>query len=177
MDGEAGIGKTTVWLAALEQAQGLGFRVLSTRATSAESVLAYTSLAALLDELDDAAFAGLPPPQRLAIDRVLLRASVDGPVTDQRAVRRGFSLLVQGLAEESPVLVAIDDLQWIDPPSRMIISFATRRLAGPIGVLATVREAPENADVGASLELRRPDSLRQIRVRPKSLGAMHAVLS
>ena len=130
VDGEAGIGKTTVWLAALEQAQEAGFRVLSTRATSAESVLAYTSLAALLDELDDAAFAGLPQPQRLAIDRVLLRASADGPVTDQRAVAAGFRVRRRGLADESPVVVAIDDLQWIDPPSRMVISSATRRLAG-----------------------------------------------
>jgi thymidylate kinase len=70
VEGAAGIGKTTVWLAALERALGAGFRVLSTRATSAESVLSYTSLAALLDELDDAAFAELPAPQRLAIDRV-----------------------------------------------------------------------------------------------------------
>ena len=73
VDGEAGIGKTTVWLAALEQAQGLGFRVLSTRATSAESVLAYTSLAALLGGVGRRRFCRLPPPQRLAIDRVLLR--------------------------------------------------------------------------------------------------------
>ncbi|HET6735465.1 ATP-binding protein [Mycobacterium sp.] len=178
VEGEAGIGKTTVWLAALEQARELGFQVLSTRATSAESVLAYTSLAALLDELDDAAFASLPPPQRLAIDRVLLRASAaDGPVTDQRAVEAAFLSIVQRLAEESPVMVAIDDLQWIDPPSKMVISSATRRLTGPIGVLATVRDAPEYADAGSSLELRRPDSNRRIRVHPLSLGATHAVLS
>lgn len=151
--------------------------MLSTRATSAESVLAYTSLAALLDELDDAAFAGLPPPQRLAIDRVLLRASVDGPMTDQRAVGAAFLSVVQRLAEESPVLVAIDDLQWIDPPSRLIISSATRRFAGPIGVLATVRDAPDSPDVGSWLELRHPDRLGHVRVQPMSLGALHAVLS
>jgi tetratricopeptide (TPR) repeat protein len=177
VEGEAGIGKTTVWLVAIDQAREAGFRVLSTRATSAESVLAYTSLAALLDELDDAAFAGLPPPQRLAIDRVLLRASADGPVTDQRAVGAAFLSVVQRLAEESPVVVAIDDLQWIDPPSRLIISSATRRFAGPIGVLATVRDAPDNPDVGSWLELRHPDRLRHVRVRPMTLGALHAVLS
>lgn len=44
-------------------------------------MLAYSSLAAMLDQLDDAAFAELPTPQRLAIDRVLLRVSADGPVT------------------------------------------------------------------------------------------------
>jgi thymidylate kinase len=60
VEGEAGIGKTTVWLAAMERAQELGFRVLSTRATSAESVLAYSSLAGLLDGLGDEVFAELP---------------------------------------------------------------------------------------------------------------------
>jgi DNA-binding CsgD family transcriptional regulator len=177
VEGEAGIGKTTVWLAALERAQENGFRVLSTRSTSAESVLAYTSLAALLDELDDAAFAELPEPQRVAIDRVLLRLSADGPVTDQRAVGAAFLSVVERLAEQSPVVVAIDDLQWLDPPSRLIISAATRRLAGPIGVLATVRDEPDYAGAAAWLELRRPDRLRRIRVGPLSLGATHAVLS
>jgi ATP/maltotriose-dependent transcriptional regulator MalT len=176
VEGEAGIGKTTVWLSALERAQEAGFRVLSTRATSAESVLAYTSLAALLNELDDAAFVGLPAPQRLAIDRVLLRVSADGPVTDQRAVGAAFLSVVDRLAEESPVVVAIDDLQWLDPPSRLIISSATRRLAGPIGVLATVRDVPDYTDVGSWLELRHPDRLRRVRVRPMTLGALHTVL-
>jgi ATP/maltotriose-dependent transcriptional regulator MalT len=176
VEGEAGIGKTTVWLSALERAQEAGFRVLSTRTTSAESVLAYTSLAALLNELDDAAFVGLPAPQRLAIDRVLLRVSADGPVTDQRAVGAAFLSVVDRLAEESPVVVAIDDLQWLDPPSRLIISSATRRLAGPIGVLATVRDVPDYTDVGSWLELRHPDRLRRVRVRPMTLGALHTVL-
>ena len=70
VEGEAGIGKTTVWLAGLERAEELGFRVLSARATSAESVLPYSGLAALLEGLDEAVFADLPPLQRLAIDRV-----------------------------------------------------------------------------------------------------------
>jgi DNA-binding CsgD family transcriptional regulator len=177
VEGEAGIGKTTVWLAALERAQRAGFQVLSTRAVQTESVLAYTSLAALLNGMDEAALAELPPPQRLAIDRVLLRTSVEGPSTNQRAVGAGFVALVQRLAEEAPVVIAIDDLQWIDPPSRTIISSATRRLTGPIGVLATVRDAPEYADAASWLELPRPDKLRRIRVRPLSLGATHAVLS
>ncbi len=74
-------------------------------------------------------------------------------------------------------MVAIDDLQWLDPPSRLIISSATRRLAGPIGVLATVRDAPDSPDVGSWVELRHPDRLRRVRVRPMTLGALHAVLS
>jgi AAA ATPase-like protein len=75
LEGEAGIGKTTVWLAARERAQEVGFRVLSTRAAATESVSAYSSLANLFDEVDEDAYSDLPPPQRLALDRVLLRAN------------------------------------------------------------------------------------------------------
>ena len=67
IEGEAGIGKTTLWLAAVEQAQARGFRVLSARAAEAESVLAYTALADLLDEVDARAWADLPSPQLLAV--------------------------------------------------------------------------------------------------------------
>src|ERR1700722_1180661 len=73
VEGEAGIGKTTVWLAGLEQARDRGFRVLSARVANAQSVLAYASLADLLNDVDPDAWADLPDPQRIAVDRVLLR--------------------------------------------------------------------------------------------------------
>ena len=119
VEGEAGIGKTTVWLAGVQRAQELGFRVLSARATSVESVLPYSGLAALLEGLDEAILSELPPLQRLSIDRVLLRvAAEDGPVTDQQVVGAGFVSIVERLAQGGSVLVAIDDLQWLDPPAR-----------------------------------------------------------
>jgi hypothetical protein len=149
VEGDAGIGKTTVWLAALERAQGAGLRVLATRAAQTESVLAYSSMADLLDGLEDDAFSELPPPQRLAIDRVLVRASADGPVTDQRAVGAAFVSVVERLAAQSAVLIAIDDLQWLDHPSRLIISSVMRRLSGPVGVLVTMRDGPEYVDAGS----------------------------
>jgi hypothetical protein len=177
VEGEAGIGKTTMWLAALERAQELGFRVLSTRAMSAESVLAYSSLAGLLHGVNDDVFAELPPPQRVAIDRVLLRVSADGPATDERAVTVAVLSVIERLAEDSPVLVAIDDLQWLDLPSAHIVSSVVRRLVGRIGVLATVRTGADTDEPGVSLELREPERVSRLRVRPLSLGALHAALS
>jgi len=73
IEGEPGIGKTTLWLAAAEQAKARGFRVLSTRAAAAESVLAYTALADMLEDVDADTWADLPGPQMLAVDQVLLR--------------------------------------------------------------------------------------------------------
>ncbi len=50
LQGEAGIGKTTLWRAALEKAASLGFEVLSARAAAAESVLAYSALSVLMEK-------------------------------------------------------------------------------------------------------------------------------
>src|SRR4030081_741955 len=72
--GEPGSGKTTLCLSAIELAEQRGFQVLSARPAQAESVLAYASLADLLSGVDASVLTGLPTPQRLAIDRVLLRA-------------------------------------------------------------------------------------------------------
>jgi ATP/maltotriose-dependent transcriptional regulator MalT len=177
IQGEAGIGKTTLWLAALQQASDRGFAVLSARAAAAETVLAYATLADLLGGVDDADWADLPEPQRLALDRILLRASADGPATDERAVAAAFSSVVEGLAEQAPVLVAVDDLQWLDPSSVRALAFATRRLSGRVGVLGTVRTDGEGPDAAAWLQLPKPDAVPRIVLPPLSVGDLYAVVS
>jgi len=176
IEGEPGIGKTTLWLAALEQAREQRFTVLSTRTAAAESVLAYTALADLLDGVDAYAWADLPEPQRVAVDQVLLRAE-NGTATDQRAIAAAFLSVVERLADDAAVLLAIDDLQWIDPSSAHVIAFAARRLTGPVGVIGTVRaEAVEGA--GASwLQMPRPDAVNRIRLHPLGVQDLHAAVS
>ena len=73
LQGEPGIGKTTLWLAGIGQARQRGFRVLSCRPSAAEAQLSYASLADLLADIDDDLLKFLPDPQRRAIDFVLLR--------------------------------------------------------------------------------------------------------
>src|SRR3954464_11711718 len=68
IEGEAGIGKTTLWLSAIERGRASGFQVMLARAVAAESVMAYASLADLLDEVDPSAWVHLPDVQRLAVD-------------------------------------------------------------------------------------------------------------
>src|SRR5258705_4943176 len=68
VDGEAGIGKTTLWLAGLERARDRGFRVLSARVANAHSVLAYAPLADLLTGADPDTWAEVPGPQPTALD-------------------------------------------------------------------------------------------------------------
>lgn len=177
LEGEAGIGKTTQWLAVIEQARGRGFRVLSARVGEAESVLAFATVADLVGDVDDDAFAALPDLQRLAVDRVLFRAGSDGPPTDQWVVAAAFVAIVERLAESTPVLLAIDDVQWLDPSSKAVVSFAVRRLNGRVGVLVTERCEPDQSTAGSWLQVGMPDEARRIRLGPFSLGGLHALLA
>ncbi len=175
-EGEPGIGKTTLWLDAINQARTRGFRVLTARPAATESVLAYASLADLLGSVDPASWAELPVPQRQAVDRILLRSEVGAEATDRRAVVAAFLSLIEGLARVSPVLLAIDDLQWVDPSSKQVLTFAARRTVGPIGVLGTLRTDREAAGT-AWLQLPRPEQLRHVVLRPMSVGALHAIIA
>jgi len=176
VDGEAGIGKTTVWLAGLKQAREHGFRVLSAHAVSAESVLAYASLADLLTDVDRDIWADLPEPQRIAVDRVLLREQTADGVTDQRAVAAAFLSVVDRLSDHGPLLLAIDDLQWLDPSSQHVLAFAARRLSGPVGLLATVRTEHDGSDSISWLQLPRPDAIHRIPVHPLASRELHTVV-
>jgi len=174
IDGEAGIGKTTLWLAAIEQASERGFRVLSARAGHAESILAYAAVADLLGDVESAILTALPEVQRLALERVLLRANGGGPATDQRVSAAAFLAVVERLAVDTPVLVAIDDVQWLDSSSKSVVAFATRRLRGRVGVLFTERTDPD-IDGTAWLQQSRPDGIVRIRVQPLTIGGLHTL--
>ena len=176
VEGEAGIGKTTFLLTLLERARESGFQVLSTRPTAAETVLAYASLADLLGGVEEAVLAKLPEPQRLAIDRILLRATEDGLPIGQRAVAAGFVSVIEELAGRQPVLLAIDDLQWLDPSSAAVVSFAVGRVSGPVGVAGAVRVEPDG-DAVNWLTTSSPGSLTRIRLDPMTPRDLHKVLS
>jgi DNA-binding CsgD family transcriptional regulator len=177
IEGEPGIGKSTLWSTARERARERGFRVLSARVATAESVSAYTSLADLLSGLEPDTWADLPAPQRVALDRVLLREQAGDAATDQRAVAAAFLSVVDLLTDDGPVLLAIDDLQWLDPSSVHVIAFAARRLAGPVGVLAAVRTQPDDGATVDWLQMPRPDDVTRIQLHPLSIGALHTVVS
>jgi DNA-binding CsgD family transcriptional regulator len=177
VEGEAGIGKTTLWLAALEQARRRGFQVLSARAWEADSVLAYGTVADLLGDVDAEVLAGLPDVQRVAVDRVLLRDVSGGPLTDQQVVAAALMTIVETLASEAPVLIAIDDVQWLDPSSQAVVSFVARRLKGRACLIATERSEPGRVGVLSWLQLGTPDGINRIKVGPLSLGGVHELLS
>src|SRR5438876_3471388 len=146
-EGEAGIGKTTLWAATIARAEQRGFRVLSARPAEAEARLSYAALADLLSSLEEDAFRGLPDPQRRAIDAALLRADTRGERVNQRAVSAAVASLLLACAGRCPVVVAVDDVQWLDSPSARVLAYAVRRLdSAPAGVLVSVRSDGEATD-------------------------------
>jgi DNA-binding CsgD family transcriptional regulator/tetratricopeptide (TPR) repeat protein len=175
--GEAGIGKTTVWLAAVNRAREMGFRVLSARTAEAESVLAYTAIADLLADVDASVLDALPAVQRVAVERVLLSGGSGGPMTDQRVAAAAFTATVEALAVDAPVLLAVDDVQWLDSSSRDVISFAARRVKGRVGVLVTERTEGDGGRAASWLQVSRPDVVATLRVGPLSLGGLHTLVS
>ena len=177
IEGEPGIGKTTLWLSAVEQARDSGYRVFSARVGQAESVLAYAAVADLLRDIDAAVLAELPDVQRVAVDRVLLRASSEDHTTDQHVVAAAFAAVFDRLAADSPVLIAIDDLQWLDRSSKDVVAFAARRFKGRVGLLVTERSDAEGGNAVTWLHLSRPDGIDRVRVGPLSLGGLHVLIS
>jgi len=177
IEGEPGIGKTTLWLSAIEQARHSGYRVFSARVGQAESVLAYATVADLLRDIDATVLAALPDIQRVAVDRVLLRASSEDHTTDQRVVAAAFASVFDCLAADSPVLIAIDDLQWLDRSSKDVLAFAARRFKAQVGLLLTERSDADGGSAVTWLRLSRPDGIERVRVGPLSLGGLHTLVS
>ncbi len=148
LEGEAGIGKTALWRAALAEAEAGGCRVLRCVAEQAEARLSFVGLGDLAGALADEFLPALPEPQGEALEVALVRrASGSGRAPDPTAVGVGFRSLLVAAAQAGPVVVAVDDVQWLDTETARALAFAIRRLDGrSVGVLATLRTplvAPE----------------------------------
>jgi DNA-binding CsgD family transcriptional regulator len=176
VEGEPGIGKTTLWSDAIAQALRQEFRVMSARAGSAEVVLTFAVLADLFGEVESAVLAGLPEVQRVAVERLLAQAG-DSPATNERVLGAAFLSVVERLAVDTPVLIAIDDAQWLDASSEAALSFAVRRLRGRVGVLVTARSDAAGPAAAPWLQVRRADGVDRIRVGPLTLGGLHGLFS
>jgi DNA-binding CsgD family transcriptional regulator len=136
--GPPGIGKSTI-LASLADAVN-GSRVLRAAAAEVESGLPYLTLVDLFGSALAEQGSLLPGHLRAALDAALLRTVAPSTPQDELAVRLAVLELIRILAAQSPVLMIVDDLQWVDEPSAGVLQFVARRLAGlPVHVLAAER--------------------------------------
>jgi DNA-binding CsgD family transcriptional regulator len=137
--------------------------------------LSFTALGDLFASVEPASFVSLADPQRRALDAALLRSRSEEDVASPRTIGTGIVSLLARLSASTPLLLAIDDLQWMDLPSARALRFALRRLAPhPIAVLATWRHG-ELAN--ARLLLAGADeAIRTLRLGPLSLGALYRIV-
>ena len=174
LTGAPGIGKTTLWEAGIAAARSNGLQVLSASPSDGEAQLSFTALIDLFDGVDDVALAGLPAPQRCALDVALLRREPAGEPPEPHAIGLGVLNGLRALAARAPVLVAVDDVQWLDPASVTTISFAARRLASePVGFLLARRPGPPSM-LEQALARR---ALEHLEVGPLSVAATRRLLS
>lgn len=174
VSGPAGVGKSTLWDAALERASDGGLRILRARAAEPEVGMPFATLSDLLDGVDSDRFARIPAPQRRALDGALLRVDATTDVAQPHAIALGVLNLFRSLAADRPLLVAVDDIQWADAASTDALAFALRRSAAePIRVLLSRRmgrATPIEAAIGRQATL-------DLVVGGLSLGAVRRLLA
>ena len=172
VEGVAGIGKTSLLALARELATEAGMTVLEARAAEFEAGYAWGIARQLFERVlrsseDERAARLLSGAAALAATAVGLDAA--GPVEDTFAAIHGLYWLAANLAQETPLLVAVDDVHWADAPSLRALSHLVRRLEGlPILVVLAVR-APR-ADAGDALLAALAADPETVVLRPATLG-------
>src|SRR2546430_13455787 len=171
LEGEAGVGKSTLWGAAVEHARVRGLTVLSSRPAEAERGLGNVGLGDLLEGVIDDVLAALLTPRRRALQVALLREEVSGDPFDRRTLAVAVHDALQLLSDRGPTLIAVDDVQWLDPSSSRALGFALRRLDGGPGLLLLTRPLAEGGHQAELEPALPPGPGRPVILGPPGVGA------
>ena len=182
--GDAGIGKTLLWKYGVETARR-SLRVLACRPAAAETPLAFSALDDLFGDVAEEVLPALPGPRRRALEAMLLRDASPGPPSPaaagadpslpQRVLSRGILDTLRVLAGSAPLVVAIDDAQWLDRPSAGVLEFCLRRLQRePISTLVAFRTC-DAVPLGLDRALP-PDRLDRVWLGPLGPDAIGEIL-
>ena len=147
LEGEPESAKT-VWRAIVDSAQHRSYQILLCRSSESERALVSRSRrpprACPMP-------CSTPFPTAAASAPVRLAAIVGEGFPDRVAVARGTLAALRAAAAEAPTLVAIDDAQWLDPPSVDVLRFVVHRLtAERLGMLVSARPAPRWSSTAVS---------------------------
>jgi DNA-binding CsgD family transcriptional regulator len=172
LHGEAGIGKTSIWLAGLDAAATRGYRILSCRPSESETGFSYAGLTDLLGGVVGDVLPELPPVQQRSLEAALLLGDREIGA-DERAVAAAFLAALGSLASSAAICLAVDDLQWLDAASLAALRFASSRLEdAPVALLLAVR-----GDLPSWLRRSLPEArLAELEVGGLSIGALYELL-
>lgn len=170
LEGQAGIGKTTLWKEGVAIARGRSYHVLAAGPAESETRLPFATLGDLFQELPETVLPELPTLQRRAVEVALLRADVEGDPAEQRAISVGVLSVIRLLANSRPLILAVDDVQWMDSPSNRVLQFAIRRLEHEaVGILVAVRRPDfDETPLGLQKALA-PDRIETLSIGPLAL--------
>src|SRR5215216_3677161 len=163
--GPTGIGKSTLGRALVaDRARArAGCRILSAAPSQSEAGLPYVTLLDLLSNQLELAWQVLPDHLRQPLEVALLKASAPDTVRDELAVRLAVLHVLRRLATTGPVLIVVDDIQWVDPSSLEVLTFCARRLSEGVHLLATEQVADGDLPVMAQAC---PEPVLQLEVPP-----------
>ncbi len=174
--GEAGAGKTTLLRAGAALAAERGMIVLQSAPATGDVRLAFAGLSDLLEPRLDDVIGELPAPQARALRVALLLEEAPPLPPEPRAIAAALRGAVSLLARSAPVLMVIDDVQWLDPATEAAVGFAIRRVEyEPVGLLCALRRAEPGADHPLELDRARLPA-EMLPVGGLSLGAVHRML-
>jgi len=175
LEGEAGIGKSTLWTAAVEAARERGMRVLAAEPAEAERSLGFAGLDDLFEGVLDRVLPLLAPPRRRALEvALLLETSSDG--FDPRAAGVAVRNVLEIFAGDGPIVLAIDDVQWLDPSSSGALAFALRRIREHSVLVLLARRVGAGAEESELEDAIGAERVERLRLGQLSLGAIHRLL-
>ncbi|MEA2450382.1 MAG: hypothetical protein QOG63_2314, partial [Thermoleophilaceae bacterium] len=166
---------------ALRRADRRGYRTLAGRATEFESDLPF---AVFVDALDDALSetgAPLEPAERAPLAPILpsLATAEPPPAPDpRRRVLRLARTLLGRLAAERPLVLALDDLHWADPPSvDLLCHLLHRRVDAPLLLVLAARPAQGDPRLMTALhEAERSGLAQRLELAPLTAAEAHELL-
>jgi len=172
LEGEPGVGKTSLWEQALVGAQDRGLRVLSARASASETELPFAGMIDLLDGVRIEEL-GMPAPQLHALEVALYRADPGEQPPTEQVVSLALLSALRALARHQRLLVAVDDLQWLDASSLTALAYVARRLPDDVTVVVARRPGAPTAVEQAF----RDGLVEHLAVRATTLGGTRQILA
>jgi hypothetical protein len=175
LEGEPGIGKSTLWQAGVAAARERRLLVLTSRPAETEQTLPNVVLGDLFGDTPIEALEAVPAPRRRAFESALLLRDGPGLPVDPRALGVAIMTILPMLGDGTPLVLAIDDEQWADPSSSTTIRFALRRLPlQPILLLLSHRtDGKPRAALEDALD---PSVVERLHIGPLSVGAIQVLL-
>jgi predicted ATPase len=168
IEGPAGIGKSRLLAEARVRADDR-MTVLTARCGELERDFSFGAVRQLLEPVADRVrlLAGAAAPAAGVLE------APGGATEGSFAVLHGLYWAVLNLAEERPVLLALDDLQWSDRPSLRFVAYLVRRLEGsPVLVAATLRSTEPGTDPALIAEIAADPLCEAVRPAPLGNGAV-----